>query len=197
MACTCNKKVNTYASKKIIEQPEEEKTRPFEICPLCAFKHLSFCLVLNDPLRIIGELFLAYKHLQSTFEDESKTIIDIINRITQNQYHVPHFQMRCLTENVHQIALNFKQENDEKQDVKTSDFEELIKDKFTVFSSAANQLFNHETGYEDINFTFVLGLLQLAADNAPDEEKKQLARNTWKLIQSGEKSIDLIHYLLD
>lgn len=197
MACSCNKKVNTYTSKKIIDQSEDEKTRPFEICPLCAFKHLSYCLALNDPLRIIGELFLACKHLQGNFEDESKTIIDIINRITENQYHIPHFQIRRLTENVHQIALNFKQENDEKQGVKTSNFEELIKDKFTVFVSAANQLFNHETGYEDINFSFVLGLLQLAADNAPDEEKKQIARNAWKLIQSGEKNINLIKYLLD
>ncbi len=195
MSCSCSNRSKFYSFKGIKYIDKDQKTLPFEICPYCAFKHLTYAFITapKNEYQCIGELYLAFKHLGNTFPEISNEIIDLINLILSKKYpHVPMKFILKLEDKVHELALKYKEENENLPEATSEiDFDQRISDRFTVYISAANELFNHEQGYKDVNYKFVLGLLQIAVEDAPDEEKKVLTRNVWKLIEQGQ-DIDIL-----
>ena len=198
MSCSCSKKLNSVSYKGIRIIDQNNDTLPFEVCPYCAFKHLAYAFIVapKDQYQCIGELFLAYKHLQNNFKDISMKIIDLINLILSKKYnHVPLKFILKLEDEVHELAIKYKEANEDlPQSSSDEDLDEKISDKFTVYICGANELYNHELGYKDLNYKYVLGLLQLAIEYAPNEEKKNLTRSAWKIVESGE-DIDLLDLL--
>jgi len=198
MSCSCTKKLNSVSYKGIRYIDGDQKTLPYEICPYCAFKHLAyaFSIAPRSEERAIGELYLALKHLQNNFPYQSEKIIAVINDIISKKYpHIPLTHIMKLADMVHEIVIKYKENNEElpKEEVDI-DFDKEMIDPFTVYICAANELFNHEQGYKDINYKFVLGLLQMAVDFAPNEEVKNYVRSAWKMIEAGE-DVDLLDLL--
>lgn len=187
MGCSCNNKIKKYNYKNVRYQDENNKTKPFEICPYCAFKHLSYSLVLNNPYQCIGELYLAYKHLQGNFQSLSIKIIDMINRILENDLKISHLLIYRLADEAHELAIKHKENNENIGQIKQLDLDDKLKDRYIVYISAANQLYNHQQGYKDVNYQYVLGMLQLAVEYAPNEDKKTYTRNIWKAVENGQK----------
>ena len=198
MSCSCSKKLNTLSYKGIRYIDEDQKTLPYEVCPYCAFKHLAYAFTIapRSEEQGIGELYLALKHLGTLFPYHSEKIIAVINEIISMKYkHVPLAHIMKLADMVHDLVIKYKENNEElpKEEVEM-DFDKELIDPFKVYICAANELFNHEQGYKDVNYKFVLGLLQMAVDFAPNEEKKIITRSAWKMIEAGE-DVDLLEIL--
>lgn len=190
MSCSCTKKLNTVSYKGIRIIDKDSKTLPFQICPYCAFKHLAYAFIIapKDQYQCIGELYLAFKHLENTFPQISSKIISLINLILSKKYqHIPMKFILTIADEVHQLAIKYKEQNQNLPETSSNiDFDKEITNKFIVYICAANQLFSHQQGYKDINYKYVLGLLQLAIDYAPNEDKKVYTRSAWKMIENGE-----------
>ena len=198
MSCSCSKNIKNVSYKGIKVIDKDSKTLPFQICPYCAFKHLAYAFIIapKDQYQCIGELYLAFKHLENTFPDISKEIIDLINLILSKKYnHVPMKYILKLEDKVHNLAIKYKEQNQNLPETSSNiDFDKEITDKFIVYICAANQLYNHQQGYKDINYKYVLGLLQLAVDYAPSEQKKIQTRSAWKMIENRQ-SINILDIL--
>lgn len=191
MSCSCKNKnviLSSVISSNVI-QTAEEKTKPFEICPLCAFKHISYSLMLfpTEKERSIANAFLAYKHLEKQFKEEATLCFDLITKFLNNTLVINDFYN--VIEKLQQLAVT----QSEKDEVFSENLENLNLEKnlenlqqcFLCIISAG-ELYNNEFGYKDVNTSYVIGLLQLAIEKEYFDTWKKRIREIWKKIESGE-----------
>ena len=77
--CTCTKHKNFKYSMPYI--------LPYDICKQCAIKHLSYALIKynkNEIARCIGQLYLAYLHLNRGYRIEATKVFELIQNIFNN-----------------------------------------------------------------------------------------------------------------
>lgn len=180
MACSCGKikfNVNVEDGLMIIN---EIKTLPFESCIFCATKHLSYALILSEDYRKIGQMYLAYKHL-GAFPNFAEKVFNKIKLYFDKGV----IELNDLVSDIHQFASNnidLKIENVElnyENENKLFSLEQVF-----LFVAGVNELYNFELGYKDVNTPYVIGLLQKAVEAEPFNDKKEIYRNMWKMIES-------------
>ena len=92
MPCKCKmKNVKVGIEVRNENMTSITKIHPFETCPYCAAKHMSYALVKlnedNDQLRYIGQVYLAYKHLEKYFINEAKLCFELITDFFQDKIY--------------------------------------------------------------------------------------------------------------
>lgn len=199
MSCKCRRKegeIITYSSEKLIH--------PFETCPLCATKHIGYAIVnydQNKKINYISEIYLAYKHLEKSFENEAKLCFELINDFFNN-YMLKNYdesKIQNVLETIHNLAINYNEEVEEGEPLKLEDtLPPLL--RIVLYVLAAGELYNYEVGYTDVNTPYVIGLLQMAAEERDEKEedekvqiRKNMIRNVWKQIENNEK-IDFSYF---
>lgn len=157
MGCNCKRK-----KQKRQLNDQQKKTTPFQTCPLCAYKHISFCSVLDEDVDKLGELYLCYRHLCKTFPQVSKSIFDIITDYFKNGV----FNQQLITDSaisVHNIAMQSINNNVQSfqvlQNVQQLQMMLPQMQRAVLLLSAADRMHNHQVGYFDVNRQYVIELL--------------------------------------
>lgn len=197
MPCKCkmkNIKVGIEVKNEIITSIT--KIHPFETCPYCAVKHLGYALVKlnedNDELRYIGQVYLAYKHLEKFFKEEAKKCFELINDFFEEK--IDKDKIESIVKEIHNLAINFDGEIKEEN---TLNLEKSLKPFFrsALYVIAAGELYNFEVGYKDVNTPYVIGLLQKAAEEHLENVSKDdinydsfgiKFRMIWKKIENND-----------
>lgn len=196
MACSCKKIKNIKVENANINLNESKKIKPFETCPYCASKHMSYALVKlnedNDQLRYIGQVYLAYKHLEKYFINEAKLCFELITDFFQDKIYQD--KIENVVNIIHNLAVNFNEEIKEGQNL---NLEKDLKPFFrsALYIIAAGELYNFEVGYKDVNTPYVIGLLQRAAEEHIESIEKDdiryesfqiKLRMLWKKIENND-----------
>lgn len=196
MSCSC-KNINLKLNDNF-----ETNTDPFETCPLCAYKHLSYALIkfLNNEIdRSIGQIYLAYRHLNLNFENESKFIFNLIMLFFNDELTIE--KIKESTQSIHNLATNHKnivEKVNFKNNIKLNLENELFGyQRIYLNLVAINELFNYEVGYKDINTSYVIGLLQECSEFEKNIYSKNKFRNIWKLIESDFKITSELEILIN
>lgn len=197
MACKC-KKAKTIAGNNIVK---EKLTEPYETCPQCALKHISYAIVnFYNVLKCLSEVYLAYKHLERYFKDEAKLCFEFIEDYFNSKYDKD--KLEKITEIIHNLAINYNEDIVEGEPL---NLENKLNShqRAALYILAASELYNYEAGYKDVNAPYVIGLLQNAAEahieENVDEKFSNNLRLLWKKIENGEKLLpaDFRRYALD
>ena len=185
MACSCKKRIDIT----INNEPIELDTKPFETCPLCAFKHLSYALVKYDEniLRSIANIYLAYKHLEKNFKEEATLCFNLIKLFFDKNLNKT--SLNEVIERLHNLAINYIGKDTSFTEGEVMNLENDLKPlhKSSLYTLAAYELYNFEVGYQDINTPYVIGLLQEAAEFELFLNWKMKIRDLWKQIEANEK----------
>ncbi len=172
MSCSCSKK------KSQLPLIEEEMTLPFETCIECAIKHLSYALVLEsgfENFRALGQVYLAYKHLEKFYIEEAKTLFKMI----KDYFSTFKFNVNEINDFIHMLN---KMEIKKVEDGICLDLEEKALGPakvYILYLEAANELLNFEPAYLEINKPYAIGLILRAAEHVPEPTRLKL-RNFWK-----------------
>ena len=175
MGCSCNKKNKEVNLETIIE--------PFDTCLYCAFKHISYSLVLlkteETPIRALSQLYLAFKHLEKKYDELSKEIFDVIFYFFKN--------LNLDDKKILNISLKIQKEikNENEDEIKEHSCLNLEEKKLFnehlkfLYLAVVQELYEYEVGYEKINSPWIMGLLQRASENADYNDKDEI-RRIWK-----------------
>lgn len=183
MSCSC-KNIITIDGKSL-----ETNTNPFETCPLCALKHLSYAIIKfnENKVRCLAQIYLAYKHLCLEFYEESNLCFNLINDYFNDKLNLENLK-ECVNR-IHNLAISLKNDEIDFTNNLSLNFEkdllpyQLIYLKLLII----NELYNFEIGYKDINTPYVIGLLQECGELTEIEYLKIKFRTLWKMIETESK----------
>lgn len=191
MSCSCNKK-----DKKV---DLSINIQPFDTCLYCSFKHLSYALVLMKTeqtyIRALGQIYLAFKHVEKKYDQISKEIFDILynyfNSLILDDKKLLEIsnKIQDLTKNDdignQHATLNLEQKKLYNQNLKF------------LYLAAIQELYEYEVGYQKINSPWIMGLLQRACENSSNIDKMKI-REIWKKYEiTNELPLDFYHFLND
>lgn len=188
MSCSCSKRKNSLQTnsenkeekiieEKIIESPEE-LTLPFETCIECCKKHLSYALVLEsgfESYRTLGQLYLAYKHLEKFYIKEAEMLFEMIKDY-----------FKTFKADIHKInefiSMLNKMEVKKVEDGPCLNLEEKIFSRpqlFILYFISSVELLSYEVAYHEVNKPYAIGLLLRAAEMVVEPKRLKL-RIFWK-----------------
>lgn len=151
---------------------EKEKITPLDTCLECVYKHLSYANVLEEDSRKIGQIYLAYKHIEKGNAEFATSLFKIIEKYLK--------ESKLNNDEIYSNIL--KLENiriDEEKENLNLEEKYLNEDELeALYLIAVNELIK-EIGYEKINKPFIIGYLQKAADIS--KNNKNIIRNIWKI----------------
>lgn len=180
MACSC-KNIITIDGKSL-----ETNTNPFETCPLCALKHLSYALIKfnEDKVRCLAQIYLAYKHLCLEFQEESTICFNLINDYFNNELNLEN--LKVCVDKIHNLAILSKNKEYTYTNNLSLHFEKVLSPYQLIYLKLLiiNELYNFEIGYKDINTPYVIGLLQECGELVKIDYLKTKFRVFWKMIET-------------
>lgn len=182
MACSCVKNRKNINQNNLNEFPT---IQPFQTCLYCAYKHLSYALILiettNQNLRAIGEIYLAFKHVEKSYLDSiGISIFQILKDFFKNKQ----IDLKMLKITISKIQ-DLIDKNLENEEIYISNYEQKNFNSTQLcflYLICAYELLFFQTGYEYINKPYAIGLLQRAAENTITPQRLKI-RNFWKQFQ--------------
>ena len=192
MPCSCNfQKTNNQLIKNGYISIYQTNILPFDTCPICAIKHLSYALIKfdNQKQRCLANLYLAYKHLYKAFDIQTTKCFQLIKKFLTNTLTKQNILqiislIQILIEEYKKHPDNYKDKSIENYKI----LQNLLTNKQVLYIKllACNELYNFEVGYKDINTPYIIGLLQECTQLEDSLIWKNKIREQWKNIEANK-----------